>query len=116
MSQTPLDRPPTPNPETATKTWWEQQPSSGEIYVMVFLVYAVGSVIALLVKTIHSGLEGGASTMVFGPLLMGATFMVRTWFSGHSLKTGSRSQLLTTHAALCACGLAGAFYVATKGH
>lgn len=114
MSQSP---PPdkTQNPEAFSKAWWQEQPSVGELSVMIFFVYAVGTVIVLLVKELHSGLKGGSSTVVFGPLLMGATFTVRSWFSGSWARSGTRKQLFVTHAVVCAIGLVLSFHIATKG-
>ena len=82
---------------------------------MIFFVYAVGTVITLMVKELHSGLKGGSSMIVFGPLLMGATFTARAWFSGSWARTGTRKQLFVTHAVLCAIGLALTYHIATKG-
>lgn len=84
---------------------------------MIFLIYTVGTLVAMIVKELHSGFRGGPALTVFGPLLMGATFTIRAWFSGSGswARTGTRKQLFTTHAVICAIGLALSFHVATKG-
>ena len=98
-------------PPTFSKAWWQVKPNLPEAFVQALSIYAIGTLLALLVQVRLKGMGGGLPLAAFLPLLVGAGYSLKGWMLswGNWDQSNTRMKLFFTHAAVCALGVAMSF-------